>query len=203
MTFIDKLTQCKSIEALSDFCSHLDRKDVQFNGRQYLNRTTGDSLELDALAEKMINLFKSAASTQSDTVELDEKTSALIFSLKLITREHSEAKSIFKTAFSNESSIVKLENECKTRLRKNDEMMKTILNNYNNLAIQFNQKKIGRQHLAGRVSEDFSRMKSDLRRLEFLNTFLAVKWEKDQREGSSPSPYAAQAKSMQHLLRKL
>ena len=142
----------------------------------------------------MLALFDDA-NIPENKIELAEKTTALIFNLKLITSEHSLTKTLFKSAFSNDSAILKLERDCEKTMRKSQEIMKTILNNYNNLATEINQKIQGRTIAFGRGAENPLQLKNDLNQLKFLNTFLGVKWDKAQGVGIQPIPLCGTGES--------
>lgn len=181
MTNLSDLGKCNDVSSINKFIATLDNDEIQFNGREYVNLKTHDSLKLDEITKK----FRLALKYESykNPLHVHEEVSGLIHKLKNISFRHCKEgdEKLIKSVFSDvDSNLGKIRSACKMTICNNDTAIHAILNNYNRLVKEVNSKiedKVGPNNFG-----------AELDQIEYLSDFLGIEWDSQYSAGKALLP---------------
>jgi len=176
MVSIDsQLARCSNLVDLTQFLNHLGAVEkVSFEGRKVLCKD-GKRLNLNVLENKILKLYyKEILDDSKAVVEVYKRTTVAIYELQKITTGTNPSSQVFRKVFGRDDKVTQLERSCIDGVRGDANSLKTIKQNYNELAEEVNKlveknKKKPEESLRNSIE-------TKLEALDHLNRFLGVEW---------------------------
>lgn len=155
--------------------------------------------EIRAIKSKIIEVYTKIKSEREMNVDDYLQLSNLLFKLKKLSPPTTFIQEVFNFIFTPDRALNQIEVECIKQIHDQPQLMKTILQGYDQLAQTLNQL-IDQSNRTGVVSEEIQPM---LYRLEYYNSIIGIPWSEEQKGGRSVVPLWEEQESSSAVTRSM